>query len=69
MVTGAVGPTLLDVSIEGVLVAAVADTGAQSTISSRTMLHRIHKHMKSEAKSLPSWNCPLPHSMAKVEVH
>ena len=34
-VTGAVGPTLLlDVSIEGVPVAAVADTGAQSTIIS-----------------------------------
>ena len=53
--TGAVGQTLLlDVSIEGVPVAAVADTGAQST---RSMFHRIHKHMKSHKESpCQSWS-------------
>ena len=61
IVTGAVGPTLLlDVSIEGVPVAAVADTGAQSTIISRSMLHRVHKHMKSQGKSLPKLELPSP---------
>ena len=61
IVTGAVGPTsLLDVSIKGVPVAAVADTGAQSTIISRSMLHRVHKHTKSRGKSLPKLELPSP---------
>ena len=42
VVTGAVGPTLLlEVSVGGVPVSAVVDTGAQSTIISRSLLHRI----------------------------
>ena len=61
VVTEAVGPTLLlGVSIEGVPVTAVADTGAQSTIISRSMLHNINKHMKSQGKSLPKLELPSP---------
>ena len=60
------GPTLLlDVSFEGVPieslpVAAVVDTGAQSTIISRSMLHRIKKHMRSQGKSLPKLKLRSP---------
>ena len=61
VVTGAVGPTLLlDVCIEGVPVSAVVDTGAQSTIISRPMLHRIHKQMKSRGKTMPKLALPSP---------
>ena len=60
-VTGAVGPTLLlDVCVEGVEVAAVVDTGAQSTIISRSLLHKIKKHLSNQGKSLPSLEFPLP---------
>ena len=51
---------LLDVSVEGVPVAAVADTGAQSMIMSRSMLHKINKQMKSQGKSLPKLELPSP---------
>ena len=50
----AVGSTLeMEVSIEGVPVRALVDTGAQSTIISRTTLHAIAQHLKQEG-------CPPP---------
>ena len=59
LVTGAVGPTLwLEVCIEGLPVSAVADTGAQSTIISRQVLHKIHKHMQNQGKSMPRLELP-----------
>ena len=59
LVTGAVGPTLrLDVCIEGLPVSAVADTGAQSSITSRQILHKIHKHMQNQGKPMPRLELP-----------
>ena len=55
MVTGAVGPTLLlEVSVGGVPVSAVVDTGAQSTIISRSLLHRIEITLKRRKSPCPS---------------
>ena len=50
----AVGPTLeLDVCIEGVQVAAMIDTGAQSSIISRSFLHSIGRHLRRQGKQVP----------------
>ena len=40
--------------------AAVADTGAQSTIISKSMLHKINNHIKNQGKSLPKLELPSP---------
>ena len=58
-ITDAVGPTLyVDVAIEGVPVQAMVDTGSQSTIISRDLLHQIGKHLTSQGKSLPQLKVP-----------
>ena len=52
--TAAMGATLeLDVKIEGVEVTAMVDTGAQSSIISRSVLHRIGGHLKRQGKPVP----------------
>ena len=58
-ITDAVGPTLyVDLTIEGVPVQAMVDTGSQSTIISRDLLHQIGKHLISQGKSLPQLKVP-----------
>lgn len=55
----AVGPALtLPVRIEGVPVDALVDTGAQSTIISRPMLHEVSKHLRAQGKPLPKLEPP-----------
>lgn len=50
----AVGPTVcLPLRIGGVAVEAFVDTGSQSTIISRSMLHEIGQHMVSQGLMLP----------------
>ena len=57
--SGAVGPILsLKIKIEGVDVDAMVDTGSQSTVISRSMLHRIGKHLRSQGKEFPTLNRP-----------
>ena len=59
LVTGAVGPSYcLDVLVEGVTVSAMVDTGSQSTIVSRTLLHKVFKHLEREGKALPKLERP-----------
>ena len=54
-----VGPSLLlDMTIGGVPVAAVVDTGSQSTIVSRFFLHRIVEQYKREEKVMPELVLP-----------
>ena len=51
MTSNAVGPELyLEVEIEGVLVRAVVDSGAQSTVISRELLlqHKINRHLRKQ---------------------
>ena len=56
---GAVGPILsLNVKIEGVSINAMVDTGSQSTVISRSILHKIVRHLKSQGKELPSLQKP-----------
>ena len=55
----AVGPTLyVDVLIEGVLVHAMVDTGAQSTIIARSVLHDIGRRRSQEGQPLPTLKIP-----------
>ena len=55
----AVGPTLLlDVLIEGLPVKATVDTGAQSTIISRSTLHAIGRHLRQNGRPLPTLEIP-----------
>ena len=50
----AVGPALIvNVSIDGLTVRATVDTGAQSTIISRTVLHQIGQQRHREGKPVP----------------
>ena len=50
----AVGPTLeLDVSIDSVQVAAMVDTGSQSSIISRSLLHRVGQQLRKQGKPVP----------------
>ena len=59
----AVGPVVfLEVQIEGYPVKAVVDTGAQSTIISRDLLHRIAKYMRDAGREDPT----LVHPSAKL---
>ena len=51
---GAIGSLLhVDISIEGVSVSAMVDTGAQSTIISRSTLHAVNRHLKQQGQELP----------------
>ena len=53
----AVGPTLcLPVKIGGVTVEAFVDTGSQTTIISRSMLHSIVQHAKSCGSPYRFWS-------------
>ena len=53
------GPTLyLDILIEGVPVRAMFDTGAQSSIVSRDVLHATGRRLKSQGRSLPALGEP-----------
>ena len=50
----AVGPTLeLDVRVEGVQVTAMVDTGSQSSIISRSLLHRVGRHLRKQGNPVP----------------
>ena len=56
---GAVGPTLyLDILIEGVPVRAMFDTGAQSSIVSREVLHAIGRHLGRQGRPVPTLRKP-----------
>ena len=49
----AVGPSMfLDVSVEGVSLPALVDCGAQSTIISRELLHRVARQRLREEKEI-----------------
>ena len=57
--TEAVGSTLcLQVSVEGVPVDALVDTGSQSTIISRSMLHSIARKQKEGGLPPPTLELP-----------
>ena len=57
--SGAVGPALyLEIKIEGYPVKALVDTGAQSTIVSRSLLHDIARHKKKQGRELPKLERP-----------
>lgn len=57
--TLAVGPTpKLDIFIEGVPFTAMVDTGAQSTIISRQVLHKIARHLRQQGHSVPTLEKP-----------
>ena len=59
VVEGAVGPTLmLELSVEGLQVAAVVDTASNSTIISRSMLHDIKHHLQTQGKPMPQLELP-----------
>ena len=54
-----VGPTvLLDILIEGVPMEAVVDTGSQSTIISRDVLHMVGRSLRQQGHSLPKLGKP-----------
>ena len=56
---GAVGLLLrIEMSTEGVSTAAMLDTGAQSTIISRSTLHDIDRHLCEAGKRLPTLELP-----------
>jgi hypothetical protein len=62
----AVGPTLfLKVQIGGVPVEAMVDTGSQSTIISRSLLHKIGRYRKSKGESLPALEKPTARLFGK----
>ena len=55
----AVGPSVyMEVMIGGVTVDAMVDTGAQSTIISRELLHKITRHLRGVGKSPPQLEKP-----------
>ena len=59
VIEGAVGPTLmLELSVEGLQVAAVVDTASNSTIISRSMLHEIKHHLQAQGKPMPRLELP-----------
>ena len=54
MVRGAVGPSYwLQISVEGVPVSALVNTGSQSTITSCSLLHKVYLHLKGNGKTPP----------------
>ena len=55
----AVGPVLhLDIEIEGVPVKAVVDSGAQSTVISRDLLHQVNRRIREQGHSSPMLELP-----------
>ena len=62
----AVGPTVcVSITIEGITVEALVDTGSQSTIISRSLLHEIGQNMKSKGQPLPIIERPTVHLFGK----
>ena len=62
----AAGPTLfLKVQIGGVPVEAMVDTGSQSTIISRSLLHKIGRCRKSKGEPLPALEKPTARLFGK----
>ena len=56
---GAVGALLhVDLNIEGLPVKAMVDTGAQSTIVSRSTLHAVNRYLKQWGRELPPLELP-----------
>ena len=54
VVTGPVGSVyLLDVSVGGLVVSALVDTGSQSTIISRAFLQKVFAHMRKSGETPP----------------
>ena len=54
-----IGPLLYkDVTIEGMPVVAMVDCGSQTTIISRSLLHRIARKLQEEGKPLPELKIP-----------
>lgn len=59
VIEGAVGPTLmLELSVEGLQIAALVDTASNSTIISWSMLHEIKHHLQALGKSMPQLELP-----------
>ena len=57
--SNAVGPTLmLQLQIEGVPVEAMVDTGSQSTVVSRAVLHEVGKHLHQQGREMPQLRAP-----------
>ena len=55
----AVGPTVyVQVEVSGVSVEAMLDTGAQSTIISRELLHKVVRHLQATSKPVPKLRIP-----------
>lgn len=55
----AIGPTLwLNVTIEGVPIDAMVDSGSESTIISRHMLHRVFRHCRQLGLPEPKLKVP-----------
>ena len=62
----AVGSTMyLDLDIEGVKVEAMVDTGAQSTIISRALLHKIANSLKAQGRPVPELEAPCARLFGK----
>ena len=60
MVTGAVGSSYwLDIAVEGMVAPALVDTASQSTIISRTFLHKVFAHMTKSGKTPPRLEYPI----------
>ena len=65
-VRNAVGPTMyIDLEIEGVKVEATVDTGAQSTIISRALLHEIANSLKAQGRPVPELEAPCARLFGK----
>ena len=55
----AVGPTLmLKLQIEGVPIKVMVDTGSQSTVISRAVLHEVGKHLHQQGRKMPQLRIP-----------
>ena len=62
----AVGPTVyMSVKVGGVPVEVMVDTGSQSTIISRSLLHELGRHMKSNGQPLPHLERPTARLFGK----
>ena len=54
VVTGAIGSVYqVDVSLEGLAVSTIVDTGSQSTIISRAFLHKVFAHIRNSGNVPP----------------
>ena len=55
----------LDVCIEGLPIKAMVDTGAQSTIISRSTLHAVSRHLRQQGREAPQLEIPTVHLYGK----